>query len=89
MLRTYGLTRDQYEAMLDAQGGVCALCKRPARKIGGFILDVDHDHVTGKVRSLLCRLCNIGIGHFHEDPTLLRAAAEYLEKYDDRRKLCP
>jgi len=81
MLANYGLTRQQYEAMVEAQGGVCALCKRSAREVDGFILDVDHDHATGKVRALLCRLCNIGIGHFYDEPALLRAAADYLERF--------
>ena len=52
--KTYGLTQEEHDALLAAQGGVCAICK------GGrsYNLDVDHDHMTGMVRGLLCRRCN-------------------------------
>lgn len=63
--RRYGLTRAQYEAILVAQGGVCAICKRPERlRAGGVVrpLSVDHDHDTGRVRGLLCNGCNRLVG---------------------------
>jgi hypothetical protein len=71
--------------MLEAQGGCCAVCRKPesARNKRGELLPlaVDHCHQTGKVRALLCSLCNKGIGLFGDDPALLRAAADYLERY--------
>jgi hypothetical protein len=81
--RHFGLTIEMYEALVTAQNGVCALCKRPEshRSRHGEItrLAVDHDHVTGSIRALLCHACNVGIGSFLDDPALLRAAAEYVE----------
>lgn len=82
-LRQYGLTAPQYDEMLEKQGFVCAICKKPESMLSraGKVreLAIDHDHQTGKVRALLCYRCNIGLGLFDEDPNRLRAMAEYLE----------
>jgi hypothetical protein len=59
-LRAHGLDPETYEAMLLAQGGVCAICKQPPAP-GGH-LDIDHNHETGQLRALLCRGCNVGVG---------------------------
>lgn len=62
--RTYGLAPGEYEAMLERQGGVCAICgKRPVT----IRLAVDHDHVTGRVRGLLCKRCNRALGLWEGD----------------------
>lgn len=59
--------------MIDAQGGVCAICReRPAEH-------VDHDHDTGRVRGILCFTCNVGIANFGEDRERMRFAMIYLE----------
>jgi hypothetical protein len=79
MLRTkYNMTWEQYHEMLDAQGNKCAICGT-TESGGRGCFPVDHDHKTGKVRALLCNSCNQGIGVMGEDPTRLRAAADYLE----------
>ena len=52
------VTLDEYEALLEAQGGVCALCGNPPKTRR---LDVDHDHRTGLIRGLLCSRCNQAI----------------------------
>jgi hypothetical protein len=71
--RQYDLTEHEVEAMRDAQGGVCAICRTaPA-------VHVDHDHATGKVRGMLCFSCNAALGHFKDEPAVLRRAARYLE----------
>lgn len=75
----YGIGPVEYEAMLVAQNGVCAICKQPEHRNGTKYLCVDHSHVTGNIRGLLCHLCNSGIGKLNDDPNLLRAAASYLE----------
>lgn len=73
----YGLRRGEFASLLEEQGGLCKICFRvdPA----GRNLAVDHDHATNKVRGLLCSSCNIGLGNFRDNPSLLRAAALYLE----------
>lgn len=75
--REFGMSKLEYELTLSYQKGVCAICKRSPR---GRVLHVDHDHVTGKVRGLLCDNCNHGLGKFKDSPGLLRIAADYLEE---------
>jgi hypothetical protein len=70
----YGLTLEQYDEMLERQGGGCAICGKPP---GDIALHVDHCHETGRVRGLLCFACNAGLGQFKHDPELLVAAATY------------
>ena len=79
--QTYGLTAEQYEALLEAQGGVCAICEglRPYR------LNVDHDHATGRVRGLLCRRCNKLLRDVRDDRFVLYRAATYLVSPPARR----
>lgn len=77
----YGLSLEQYAAMLSSQDGVCAICGRLPEGITRHTkLSVDHDHVTGAIRGLLCDLCNRGIGAFADRPERLIAAARYLER---------
>lgn len=61
------------------QGGCCAICGEPE---GKDRLVVDHDHTTGKVRGLLCRTHNVGLGHFGDSTALLQAAINYLREYE-------
>jgi hypothetical protein len=81
---TYGISLAQYESMLGAQGGVCAICGMPEGLLGGrrgtatLSLAVDHDHATGHVRGLLCSSCNQGLGMFKHEASLLEAALSYL-----------
>lgn len=62
--RNFGITLAEYDALLLRQGGVCALCDGPC--ITGVRLAVDHDHKTGRVRGLLCLICNVGIGAYEK-----------------------
>jgi len=77
--REYGITLAEYEALLVAQDGGCAICgvKNPAGRWDKW--HVDHCHDSQKVRGVLCSSCNHGIGQFKDDPALLRRAADYLE----------
>lgn len=74
--RTFGISADEFDKLLGKQGGGCAICgKRPERMES---LHLDHDHVTGRVRGILCIGCNQGLGQFYDDPELLQRAVAYL-----------
>jgi hypothetical protein len=74
--KTYGLNPGEWEKLYEAQGGVCAICGRETR----YKMDTDHDHKTGLVRGLVCRLHNRRLLPAAGDsPEILRAAADYLE----------
>lgn len=76
----YGVGLDAYNQKLNEQNGVCAICGGPDI-VAGRSLSVDHDHVTGQVRGLLCGRCNKGIGLLQEDPEILLRAVDYLKKW--------
>lgn len=80
MQKTYGISLDDYDEMLEQQGGVCKICgsDTPSKRTGRFF--IDHCHDTGKVRGLLCMRCNSAIGFLNDDPALLRKAIEHLEQ---------
>ena len=78
LFRKHRLTIAQYDQMLQAQGGVCAICHQPEMVERNRHLAVDHDHRTGRIRGLLCLRCNRGLGLFLDLPERLRAAASYL-----------
>jgi hypothetical protein len=70
----YGLTVEEYDALWAAQGERCSICREvPLKRIS-----VDHCHITGRVRGLLCTRCNFGIGNLRDDPDFLQRAIEYL-----------
>lgn len=77
-LRKYGITEDEYQSLFNKQGGVCAIC-------GGVpdtrwkMLAVDHDHQTGKVRGLLCMVCNTMLGRLENR---LEVTLKYLGLYE-------
>lgn len=77
MRRAYGLSSAEYEAMVEAQHGLCAICKG-AHRGPGVRLHVDHDHDTGRVRGLLCAPCNTFIGLADHSVDRLRDAIAYL-----------
>ena len=78
---TYGITEADWDSMFERQGRVCAICRTsdPGSGAGGE-WNTDHDHKTGRVRGILCWVCNVGIGKFEDDPERLRRAALYLEE---------
>jgi hypothetical protein len=76
--RKFGITLEQYDAMLAEQGGGCGICRKPPRD--DISLHVDHDHETGRIRGLLCFTCNNALGDFDDDASLLRSAIRYVEQ---------
>lgn len=80
--REYGLTSEQWSAMLERQGGVCAICKGAQSK-GRSSFCTDHDHATGKVRGLLCHPCNAALGFLRDSVALVFAAGRYLIQHKD------
>ena len=78
-LKNYGLTPEGFDALLEAQGGVCAICGLPGREWAERNLHVDHDHTTHAVRGLLCGRCNVAIGLMGDDAEKLQRAIEYLK----------
>lgn len=81
-LKAYGLTVEEYEALLKKQDGKCANTACRTSEPGGTgRFAVDHDHKTGKVRGLLCSGCNTMLGLGRDDPAILRGGAEYLEAH--------
>lgn len=77
----YGLTVQEYEAMLLEQNGVCAICGNPPTR---GLLHIDHDHAGGGVRELLCHGCNHGLGYI-EDAAWMERAATYLKRHHPLR----
>jgi hypothetical protein len=81
-LHRYGLTELQFSRLVVKQNGCCAICRtgNPGARKNVSNWFVDHDHVSGKVRGLLCNRCNRAIGQFEDSPDLLLRAAAYLER---------
>src|SRR5690348_17564393 len=88
--RKFGITVEDYDKLLNEQGGVCAICKQPPEQVhrkSGKLRDlaVDHDHGTGQVRGLLCADCNMALGLFSDSPDLMRKAAAFLDHHRNPR----
>jgi hypothetical protein len=80
LMRSYGITIAQYDAMFAAQGGRCAIClSDKPRGSRGRHFAVDHCHSTGKVRGLLCSHCNTVLGKMNDNPDTLLRAVDYLK----------
>jgi hypothetical protein len=70
----YGMTRADFDRLAASQHHRCAVCA-----VLGALVVVDHDHVTGRVRGLLCERCNCGLGQLRDSPAICTAAADYLD----------
>jgi hypothetical protein len=79
LMRRYRMTIEDYNRMYDAQNGCCSICDKHLDQ-----LQVDHDHETEKVRQLLCKDCNVGLGSFFDSIDLLKRAEAYLDKHKDK-----
>lgn len=81
----YGLTDEMFNKMVVEQNNQCGICLIPltisgSRRPEDNRLAIDHCHDTGHVRGLLCHRCNRGLGHFLDDPNILKMAIDYLER---------
>jgi hypothetical protein len=87
LLKHFGITLSQYDAMFEAQGGRCAICRRKQiiydRHGNLRRLSVDHDHKTGRVRQLLCSPCNTSIGLVKENIETLNGIIDYIKKHGE------
>jgi len=76
---TYGMTLEEWAVLLGQQEGRCPICCDVLDRGKGT--HVDHSHSSAVVRGLLCGRCNVAIGMMRDDPQLMRAAAQYLERH--------
>ena len=77
----YGLTEATFQELLVRQHGACAVCGEPLKPRHGTHIDHDHKLGTKAVRGLLCRSCNLGLGHAREDVRVLLGAVQYLRQH--------
>lgn len=74
----WGLTPDQYDALLSAQDHKCPICGGSLLEINPKYRHIDHNHTTGEIRGVLCHSCNMGIGCLKDSQELLQSAINYL-----------
>lgn len=80
LIKKYDLTLSEYKNLLAQQNNKCAICSVDLETLSLKSIHVDHCHDTERVRGILCHKCNIGLGHFTDDPNLLEKAILYLRK---------
>ena len=78
--KIYGLTKEEYQALLTLQNNSCAICQVNFTKRGTKRKPhIDHDHVTGRIRGVLCGPCNMGIGQLKDSIDIIESALKYLK----------
>ena len=77
----YGISLNEYQEKFIQQDGQCAICKKEL-ELNGKDTCVDHNHKNEKIRGLLCRWCNSGIGFFYDETKILLSAIDYLKYYE-------
>jgi len=93
-LRKFGITLEEWVALYEEQGGCCPICEKQLPELAQLHVvkprstswnsrdwNTDHCHTTGKVRGILCRQCNMGLGSFNENANALAKAIEYIKKH--------
>lgn len=83
LLKSYGLTESQFNAMIEKQNFKCASCGDPTPTT--LKAKIDHCHTTGIVRGLLCHNCNVSIGLMRDDPAKIKKLAAYLIRFQRRK----
>lgn len=80
LMKRYGMTLAEYDYLASKQMNICAICFEPEPY--GRYLNVDHCHMTGRVRGLLCTPCNYSLGQFRDNEFILKSAIMYLRNED-------
>jgi len=82
LMKKYGISLDTFNNMYEIQNGCCAICGKHENE---FLkpLAVDHNHMTGQIRCLLCTKCNMGLGYFEDNSSLLQKANNYINKFNE------
>jgi hypothetical protein len=83
-LALYGLAQEEWDRLITLQADRCAVCRTTQPGGRGERWHIDHDHMTGQVRGLLCHRCNMGIGFLRDDPQIMMAAARYVTAHRQR-----
>lgn len=86
--KVFGISRAEFEAMVERQGNMCAICGGPPDAKKKYLC-VDHDHYTGSNRGLLCVRCNALVGNALENPVLLEIASAYLASFSTNEGSAP
>lgn len=82
--RKYGLSAADFDSLFESQKGMCWICEvAMTRGNTPTSACVDHCHSSGAIRSLLCRLCNAGLGHFKDSEANLTKAITYLRRHQN------
>jgi hypothetical protein len=87
LMRIYGISREKKQEMISTQNDSCAICRE--KFVSGKYTDVDHCHTTNKIRGILCRNCNTGLGQFKDSPKLLQRAIHYIEYHAKQNTTTP
>lgn len=78
----YKITEEEYFKILDEQKGCCAICNKSEKDMK-IAMSIDHNHITGKVRGLLCINCNTALGQLKEDKQIMNNMIKYVEKFEN------
>jgi len=81
----YGLSITEFNNLLLTQNNRCAICKEPLDLQNPHSVVIDHDHLTGKIRGILCNKCNLAIGLLRDNPEYTKRATEYLERNNNEK----
>lgn len=76
-IKSYGLSIEEYENKLKDQNHKCDSCGKEEKLV------IDHDHITGKVRGLICHSCNIALGNVKDSVNILKRLIKYLRKHSE------
>ena len=82
-MKRYGITEEYYNQMLQEQNNSCYLCTKPFDDTYSNKACIDHNHATGKVRHLLCRICNLMVGHCKDNIEIVSNSIEYLTHWKE------